>query len=1016
MADKALNIPMEFTAETGNAERFINKLSRKIKEAFNIHLGIDATRLSKELNKAYTEADLLQKELEKLQNTRVPTPEFEALTQEIENIRKSGAGLITAIQPLIDARNKLAEIRAELENVRNQKSAFLEALGNKKELKENLQAQLQELKAKYSEMQNVQKSIYEGTGVKISDPQMDALANRIQQVRQQLASVSGSYGNMLKNAEASVTAFDSKISQLTLDEEAQRTKLNELTQAHSSEIKALQEKSNKIEELKNKQQEMVANQTDTMLPQKQIDEDKKRIEELRTYINKLEETISQIKGESIVPNTEGIKKTGNDTKEAEKKAKEADIAYKKLAKTLGSVANSAAKATGKLLALPLKAVGKAISNVHSKMKNLQKMLGRMIIRKVFNLALQAIIKFAKESVQELAKFSGSFNKSISEMMSSFQYLGRNLVSAIAPLLEAITPLVTEFVDKITEAVIKVNSFFSAVTGKKQMVVAKKQQFDYAKSLEATADAAEEASKQLGYYDKLNVIGQDNKDSGISQESPFSYQNLDTQSAISDFAKKVKEAWKKADFTEVATILTNKFTGVLNKFNTDIVPKLEATATKLGRSLATFLNGVFNNTTMWEELGKSIGNVVNIIIRFFYEFITGTNWGSIGKALSLMLSNAISTIRWGELAKTISNGIIGFLDFAISFLENLDTQALGEAIATFLLNIDWWGIIKRVFKLIWVIIKSVVSTAFSTIATLFSESSTGGKVLLGIITAIITAMGVLKVVNFIPTLIQGIMGFAATVAKVLIPAFNLIKTLGGALVKGILVAGKGLLAFFTSPAGIITLIIAAIVALAIIIIKNRDKIKLALDVALAKVKEIVGKIIEKVNNLKDKVVDAFNKIKTGVLNVWEGIKSGIKSAVNWILGKIENFINGMISAINWFTSKINNVTSLLPDWAGGNKLQIRQIGYVQIPRLAQGAVIPPNKEFLAMLGDQKKGYNIETPLDTMIEAFETALDNRGNGGTSTIILQLDRREVARIVYDSMEKKYKQTGRFIKGVEV
>ena len=54
----------------------------------------------------------------------------------------------------------------------------------------------------------------------------------------------------------------------------------------------------------------------------------------------------------------------------------------------------------------------------------------------------------------------------------------------------------------------------------------------------------------------------------------------------------------------------------------------------------------------------------------------------------------------------------------------------------------------------------------------------------------------------------------------------------------------------------------------------------------------------------------------------------------------------------------------------------------LPHLAKGAVIPPRSKFLAVLGDQRSGYNIETPLDTMIDAFKIALQDTGllNRGT------------------------------------
>lgn len=66
---------------------------------------------------------------------------------------------------------------------------------------------------------------------------------------------------------------------------------------------------------------------------------------------------------------------------------------------------------------------------------------------------------------------------------------------------------------------------------------------------------------------------------------------------------------------------------------------------------------------------------------------------------------------------------------------------------------------------------------------------------------------------------------------------------------------------------------------------------------------------------------------------------------------------------------------------------------KLPRMAEGGVIPANREFLAVLGDQKSGTNIETPLSTMIEAFRQALGESG-GGTTTVVVNLDGREIAR----------------------
>jgi hypothetical protein len=74
----------------------------------------------------------------------------------------------------------------------------------------------------------------------------------------------------------------------------------------------------------------------------------------------------------------------------------------------------------------------------------------------------------------------------------------------------------------------------------------------------------------------------------------------------------------------------------------------------------------------------------------------------------------------------------------------------------------------------------------------------------------------------------------------------------------------------------------------------------------------------------------------------------------------------------------------------------------IPRLAQGAVIPPNSEFLAVLGDQKQGTNIETPLETMVQAFNMALNARGNDTVKEEHYYLDESEVMRLIYRLAKK--------------
>jgi hypothetical protein len=95
----------------------------------------------------------------------------------------------------------------------------------------------------------------------------------------------------------------------------------------------------------------------------------------------------------------------------------------------------------------------------------------------------------------------------------------------------------------------------------------------------------------------------------------------------------------------------------------------------------------------------------------------------------------------------------------------------------------------------------------------------------------------------------------------------------------------------------------------------------------------------------------------------------------------------------------------------NLPKIPYVDKLEIPELAQGAVIPPNREFLAVLGDQKQGMNIETPLATMIEAFQMALDSRGGysgGGNTEVILEIDGREFGRAVVEQGNRENRRIG--------
>ena len=120
------------------------------------------------------------------------------------------------------------------------------------------------------------------------------------------------------------------------------------------------------------------------------------------------------------------------------------------------------------------------------------------------------------------------------------------------------------------------------------------------------------------------------------------------------------------------------------------------------------------------------------------------------------------------------------------------------------------------------------------------------------------------------------------------------------------------------------------------------------------------------------------------------------------------MNNLIRKVNVFIGAIGNVVSAIGEKIGLD-INIPTIPELHIPRLAQGAVIPPYREFLAVLGDQTSGTNIEAPLATIEQAVENVLAKSGySGGDRPIILELDGREVGRTFGRAIQDEARRTG--------
>lgn len=194
--------------------------------------------------------------------------------------------------------------------------------------------------------------------------------------------------------------------------------------------------------------------------------------------------------------------------------------------------------------------------------------------------------------------------------------------------------------------------------------------------------------------------------------------------------------------------------------------------------------------------------------------------------------------------------------------------------------------------------------------------------------------------------------------------------------------------------------------------------------LASIFQTYGKFVSDVyKNIKDilkGVIDFIVGVFTGDwTKAWQGVTEIFRGIWNNIVAIIEAAINFIINGINLLISALNTIHFEIPDWVpiiGGKSfgISIPLVSQVALPRLAEGAVIPPNREFMAVLGDQKSGTNIETPLETMVQAFKQAMNESG-GRPQTIILQLNGREFARAVYKANNEETQRVGVRLAGVK-
>lgn len=367
-------------------------------------------------------------------------------------------------------------------------------------------------------------------------------------------------------------------------------------------------------------------------------------------------------------------------------------AFSKVAAIGSRIVSACKKAAGALRGLKsqISKLGTAFSGLGKKIGSVTRLFTFMVLRR----AITALLNTMKQGFDTLAQYSAAkgteFNKNISSMQSGLKQLGNSIVAAFEPLINAVTPIINAFISKLTEATNAIGQFFAALTGKSTFTHAKKVVGNYAASLDkATASTKKLATATAG-IDELNIL-QDNDNSGGDSEASNPADSFETEKVgdkFANLAQMIKDAWEKADFSEIGAMVAEKINAALEGIDWT---KIKETSKRIAQSIGTFING-FVGALDWSLVGTTIGEGINTALVFANTLLTTIDFGQIGRSLATGLNSAVNVIDWQAVGSLVCNGfnaVIGLLyDFVSTFDFTKFGESIGTAITTAIKGIKW----------------------------------------------------------------------------------------------------------------------------------------------------------------------------------------------------------------------------------------------------------------------------------------------------------------------------------------
>lgn len=384
----------------------------------------------------------------------------------------------------------------------------------------------------------------------------------------------------------------------------------------------------------------------------------------------------------------------------------------------------------KMLFVPLKGAVARVQSLAGAFTGLLSKIGRVAFMRAIRGAIRMVTQALKEGVGAVYDWASavgdSFVGTMNSISTSLTYFRNSVGAAISPILDAIAPVLDAIVDKCVTVINVFNQLISTLTGASTWRRAEKVAISYgdaasnaAKNTGKANDAAKELRRTLLGFDEINRIDAPDKSSGSggsgggggagsSGAGALTFTNQPFSDAVENFADMLRDAWDKADFTKIGTIIGEKVGGAL--LSVPWETKIQPTAAKVATSFGTLLNGMFDyggsgGKAMWDGIAYTIYGAINTALIARSTFFETVNWTGIGRGIGAALAKVVYNIRWDEVRKNLSAFPNAVIDAVTGFCMQMSPadfhQAgikIGNAVAGALIDIKWADFFQNGFKI------------------------------------------------------------------------------------------------------------------------------------------------------------------------------------------------------------------------------------------------------------------------------------------------------------------------------